>query len=90
MQENARDTTLCTFWLANCCELLNFLRNDGDISSSISPEPHDSMAAVIETAFNNAATVLKYDLHSSLPRVLDGNLDDAASVCKLRKCSYAY
>lgn len=70
------------FWMANCSELLNFVKLDAELNACTVPEPQESMADAVQKAYDHLAAYFKQELHAALPPVLDLTLDDHASTSK--------
>uniref|UniRef100_A0A1I8EBF5 PDZ domain-containing protein n=2 Tax=Wuchereria bancrofti TaxID=6293 RepID=A0A1I8EBF5_WUCBA len=85
------------FWLANSSELLNFFKQDIDLSILSRGMPQQILAGCVEKTFEMLGTVLKSSLDSTLNLIRDAFLDDRSAshdivarleeiMCLLRRC----
>uniref|UniRef100_A0A8R1XRD7 Afadin n=1 Tax=Onchocerca volvulus TaxID=6282 RepID=A0A8R1XRD7_ONCVO len=85
------------FWLANSSELLNFFKQDIDLSLLSRGVPQQILADCVEKTFEMLGTVLKNSLDSTLNSIRDAYLDDRSAsndmvvrleetMCLLRHC----
>uniref|UniRef100_A0A1I7W4Y3 Afadin n=1 Tax=Loa loa TaxID=7209 RepID=A0A1I7W4Y3_LOALO len=85
------------FWLANSSELLNFFKQDIDLSLLSRGMPQQILAGCVEKTFEMLGTVLKSSLDSTLNSIRDAFLDDRSAshdmvarleeiMCLLRHC----
>lgn len=68
--------------MANCSELLNFVKLDSELNACTVPEPQESMADAVQKAYDHLSAYFKQDLHAIMGTTLDMNLDDQASTGK--------
>lgn len=69
------------FWLANSSELLNFFKQDLDLSSLSRGIPQQILAGCVEKTFEMLGSVLKSSLDSGLNSIRDAFLDDQSASC---------
>ncbi|CAG9535273.1 unnamed protein product [Cercopithifilaria johnstoni] len=85
------------FWLTNSSELLNFFKQDIDLSLLSRGMPQQILAGCVEKTFEMLGTVLKSSLDSTLNSIRDAFLDDRSAshdmvrrleeiMCLLRHC----
>ncbi|VBB27427.1 unnamed protein product [Acanthocheilonema viteae] len=85
------------FWLANSSELLNFFKQDIDLSLLSRGMPQQILADCVEKTFEMLGTALKSSLDSALNSIRDAFLDDRSAshdmvarleeiMCLLRHC----
>lgn len=67
------------FWLANSSELLNFFKQDIDLSLLSRGIPQQILAGCVEQTFEMLGTVLKNSLDSTLNSIRDAFLDDRSA-----------
>ncbi|XP_032227716.2 uncharacterized protein LOC5503466 isoform X2 [Nematostella vectensis] len=75
IRENSHMPGSLAFWMANCSELLHFIKEDIDIS----PYTKDSqsvLAKSVQLAFRHLVLCIQHELRNSLPAFLDQS-DDA-------------
>lgn len=78
-QDNCHITATLAFWLANASELLNLLKQDGQLAAVTEPEPQDTLAEAVHKAFAYLAACLRDDVMQSVPMMLEPSIDDAGA-----------